>query len=95
MIGDIIYLFIGTFFHIIDWLLGLLNYVFPTTQVTNSIVYLASYITPLGAFIDLPTLVSAVGYFMAFLTLWYSYKIILFLFNISPIGGTHPIHPTI
>ena len=95
MITDILYLFAGTFLQVIGYLFGLLNFVFPTAQVTASILFFAGYLRPLGAFLDLAAIVSFVSYFMGFLTVWYGYKLILAMVNWLPIPWTHPSHPKV
>jgi uncharacterized membrane protein len=93
MLLDVLYFFAGSFLNIIGLLFGLLNFVFPTQQVTNSIVFFFGYLRPFGAFIDLATFSDVIGSFLTFLTFWYSYKLILAILNWLPIPWVHPNHP--
>jgi len=93
MLVDAIYILIGTILNAIAALFGLLNFIVPTQQISNAFVFIFSYLNYLGGIIDIPTAMQILILLASFETIWYLYKLILFLIHAAPVIG-NPKHPT-
>jgi hypothetical protein len=94
MITSLLFYIIGFFLSLIVWLLNTIKFIIPI-EITNGIAYFAGYLVYVRGFIDVDTLVTALGTYLTFLAFYYTIKIGLWLFGHMPWVGKHSEMPKI
>lgn len=86
MFVDLILYIIGSFVGLVSGAFGLISFVVPA-GIQNSILFVFEQLEYIDVFIPLNTLMQVLGSFIAFLTAWYSVKIILWIYALVPWFG--------
>lgn len=86
MITDVLLYLASGFLSGLHLLFSVLNFVVPV-QVTSAIQYFFSYFGYLSGVIPIDTLFSVVSVYVAFMGFYYTYKLALFLYALTPFFG--------
>ena len=93
MLTDLFFTIVSGIFQTLAIVLSVFNWVIPPAFIT-ALLYLLNYLNYFSGVINLPALGIAMDIVIGFDTLFYGYKIVLFLIHLTPWMG-NPSHPKI
>jgi len=94
MIFDVVIIFAVGIINLLGRLLSLINLSIPA-EFQEAIAYFISYVNYLRGVLPIDTILTAIGFYSLFLGVWYSYKVLYWVFGHLPWFGKHAKHPKV